>query len=166
MTENIAGAIVDNYETWAGDAGVKQIDFTYGVLYGTRKQSNKKDWHILRQIVEKLPPDAMTTRPDDRWHCAFEQSGIRVTVTVRIGIELWNYIAGHNTAFMELCVALVRACVIPVDSESGKCSYTISDLREIVSLDSVPDSFNVAILQRSQLEWLFFFARHFCDELE
>jgi hypothetical protein len=39
------------------------------------------------------------------------------------------------------------------------------DLDEIISLEPVPKNFNVSILQRSQLEWLFFFARHFCDEL-
>jgi hypothetical protein len=34
-----------------------------------------------------------------------------------------------------------------------------------VSLAVVPKDYNVSILQRSQLEWLFFFARHFCDDL-
>jgi hypothetical protein len=28
-----------------------------------------------------------------------------------------------------------------------------------------PQDFNVSILQRSQLQWLFFVARHFCDAL-
>jgi hypothetical protein len=39
-------------------------DFTYGVLYGTKKQSNKKDWHILRNIFEKLPADEITLSPE------------------------------------------------------------------------------------------------------
>ena len=31
--------------------------------------------------------------------------------------------------------------------------------------DGVPNEFNVGILQRSQIEWLFFLASHFCDQL-
>jgi hypothetical protein len=66
---------------------------------------------------------------------------------------------------MELCVALIRACVTPSDAEPQGYEFTISDLKNIIALDSVTDDYNVAILQRSQIEWLFFFARHFCDEL-
>jgi hypothetical protein len=43
--------------------------------------------------------------------------------------------------------------------------FTTADLPQIISLRSVPDDFNPALLQRSQLEWLFFFARHLCDVL-
>ena len=43
--------------------------------------------------------------------------------------------------------------------------YTISDLAEIVSTRNVPEAFNSALLQRSQIPWLFFLARHFCDSL-
>jgi hypothetical protein len=64
-----------------------------------------------------------------------------------------------------MCVALIRACVSPSDTQLKNHRFTIVDLEEIVSLDPVPKNFNVSILQRSQLEWLFFFARHFCDEL-
>ncbi len=64
-----------------------------------------------------------------------------------------------------MCVALIRACVSPSDTQPKDHKFTIVDLEEIVSLGSVPEDFNVSILQRSQLEWLFFFARHFCDEL-
>ena len=144
---------------------MKQIDFTYGVLYGTRKQSNKKDWHILRNIREKLPDASIILQPDNRWECAFEKGGVNVTVTIRIGCELWNYIAGHSTAFTELCAALIRACVAPAEGDPHNYTFTISDLADIISLDPVPDDFNVSILQRSQFEWLFFFARHFCDEI-
>ena len=84
-------------------------------------------------------------------------------MTVRIGTELRNYIAGHDLAFMEIGTSLLRACVKPSEGETGKCSYTISDLEEIISLAGIPNTFNTKILQRSQLEWLFFFARHFCD---
>jgi hypothetical protein len=67
---------------------------------------------------------------------------------------------------MELAVALLRSCIKPADGKDRKAAYTISDLADIVSLSDIPTAFNVKILQRSQLEWLFFFARHFCDQLE
>ena len=90
---------------------------------------------------------------------------MKVVVTIRIGIELWNYVAGSELAFTEMCLALIRACVSPSDTQPKDYKFTIIDLEEIISLAAVPKDFNVSILQRSQLEWLFFFARHFCDEL-
>ncbi len=71
MSENFADAIIANTEAWAADAGVRCVDFTYGVLYGTKKQSNKKDWHILRKLREKLPTGSMIIQPDKRWDCSF-----------------------------------------------------------------------------------------------
>ena len=35
MSANFADDIVNNVEHWANEAQVKNIDFTYGVLYGT-----------------------------------------------------------------------------------------------------------------------------------
>lgn len=164
MSENFADAILMNSEAWAKEAGVKKIDFTYGVLYGTKKQSNKKDWHILRNIAKKLPTRLKESH-ENQWHCTFVKNKVEVTVTIRIGTELWNYIAGHDLAFMELAAALLRACVKPSEIETGKVKYTISDLAKIISTEGVPEKFNTKIIQRSQLEWLFFFARHFCDQM-
>jgi len=164
MSENLADAILGNSAEWAKQAGVKKSDFTYGVLYGTKKQSNKKDWHILRNIAKKLP-SGVKVGPDDKWHCQFEKKGVRVTVTIRVGLELWNYVAGHDLAFMEICTALLRACVKPSSVQGGSQKFEISDLAEIISTKDVPDTFNTKILQRSQMEWLFFVARHFCDVL-
>lgn len=165
MSKDIADDIVENCLEWANAAGLTEIDFTYGVLYGTKKRSNKKDWHVLRNIESKLPAAAVKTPPAQRWDCAFERSGIPVTVTVRIGMDLWSHIAGHDAAFLEIAIAAIRACIIPAQSSGTQHVFTISDLQSIVSTDAVPTSFNVSILQRSQLEWLFFIARHFCDEL-
>jgi hypothetical protein len=164
MSENFADVILTNSGEWAKEAGVKKIDFTYGVLYGTKKQSNKKDWHILRNIAKKLP-SGIKEGPENKWHCRFDKDGVQVTVTIRIGVDLWNYVAGHNLAFMEICTALLRACVKPSDTETGKHKYAISDLEDIISITGIPLAFNTKILQRSQFEWLFFFARHFCDAI-
>lgn len=166
MSENFADAIIANVEAWASATNATRIDFTYGVLYGTRKQSNKKDWHILRNLREKLPAGSVSVQPDQRWDCVFNLAGLEVTTTVRIGVDWWNHLAANELCFIELCVALIRACVLPSTGESSPWDYTITDMHEIVSLGSLPDSYNVAILQRSQLEWLFFLARHFADELE
>lgn len=165
MSEYIADAIITNSTAWATEAKVKKIDFTYGVLYGTKRQSNKKDWHILRNIAEKLPAKSIKVSPDHGWTCEYKKDGVAVTVTIRIGMELWNYITGKQLGFMEMCVALIRACVSPSDTQPNDHRFSIVDLEDIISLEQVSKDFNVSILQRSQLEWLFFFARHFCDEL-
>ena len=128
MSENFADVILSNSTVWAQEAGVNKIDFTYGVLYGTKKQSNKKDWHILRNIAQKLP-NGMRETPENKWQCGFEKDNVQVTVTIRIGIELWSYIAGHNLAFLEICTALIRSCIPPTNTNTGKDQYTITDLR-------------------------------------
>jgi hypothetical protein len=164
-SENIADAIIAHCTGWAKEAGVRKLDFTYGVLYGTRKQSNKKDWHILRNIEDKLPAGSIKRPPAQSWHCEFKKDGVSVTVTIRIGTELWNHFAHEGTAFVEMVIALIRACISPSDTEPASYKFTIFDLRSIISLDVVPEDFNVSLLQRSQLEWFFFVARHFCDDL-
>ena len=163
MSDNFADAIVNNFEDWALEAQKTRIDFTYGVLYGTRKESNKKDWHILRNIKRKRP-GWITVDPENQWLCAFVSRGISVDVTIRIGIEWWTHLGG-NTCFIELLTALIRACIDPGEPDPSTSRYTISDLNSIVSMESVSDNFNVSILQRSQIPWLFFMARHFCDNL-
>lgn len=165
MSKDIAEDILANCEHWANENHVREIDFTYGVLYGTMRQSNKKDWHILRNIQEKLTNGTLLESPNNRWSCKFRKNGITVTVTIRIGTELWNYIGGTRTMFTELSSSIIRACITPSDVEPADYAFQISDLPAIISTQSVPANFNVALLQRSQLEWLFFFARHFCDEL-
>jgi hypothetical protein len=165
MSKDIAEDILANCEHWANEYHVKEIDFTYGVLYGTKRQSNKKDWHILRNIEEKLTGGAMLERPADRWSCKFKKSGITVRVTIRIGMELWNYIGETDLMFTELAASIIRACIAPSNTDPADYQYQISDLPAIISTESIPPNFNVALLQRSQWEWLFFFARHFCDEL-
>jgi hypothetical protein len=165
MSKDIAEDILANFEHWANEHSVREIDFTYGVLYGTKSQSNKKDWHILRNIAAKLTGGTMLVSPADGWTCKFRKNGITVTVTIRIGTELWNYIGGTDSMFTELSTSIIRACIAPSDVDPADYQFVIRDLAAIISMNSVPTDFNVALLQWSQLEWLFFFARHFCDEL-
>jgi hypothetical protein len=163
MSENFADAIVNNYRTWAADARKNKIDFTYGVLYGTQKVSNKKDWHILRNVMEKKR-NAMTVSPIGQWGCAFRANGVTVDVSVRIGLDWWEHLGGPY-CFVEVFTALIRACVNPGTPDASSHEYAISDLKQIVSTSSVSRDYNVSLLQRGQLPWLFLVARHFCDEL-
>lgn len=164
MSENFADAIISHGQAWATEAGVKEIDFTYGVLYGTQKQSNKKDWHILRNLAEKLPESCFQEPPHHSWQCKFTHQDIRTTATIRVGKNWWDFLGG-DSCLVELCAALIRACVRPCEVDADEHVYTISDLATIVSTRRVPESFNSALLQRSQIPWLFFLARHFCDDL-
>lgn len=165
MAKDIGIDVATHVHAWAANHGTAKVDFTYGVLYGTKKQSNKKDWHILRNIAEVLPQGVnFTTSHRGAWCIGYHSKGLDVTATVRVGIEWWTYLGGKD-AWLELCVALIRACIDPAGTQAQKPKYTISDLASILDTSGLPDGYNVAILQASQIEWLLFLARHFCDEL-
>ena len=72
---------------------------------------------------------------------------------------------GQWPAFLEMAFARSGPAFPPAIRSRKDGAFTIRDLNSIISLDVVPDDFNVSILQHSQLEWLFFFARHFCDSI-
>lgn len=165
MSKDLADDIVGHAEQWAEEAGVDHVDFTYGVLYGTKRQSNKKDWHILRNIVETRGARFVIRGPRNRWDCSFRMRGIRVDVAVRIGGDWWAHLGGPHTLVEVLC-ALIRSCVAPASVPEATTEYTISDLGDIISTEGVPGDYNVSLLQRSQIQWLFFLARHYCDRLE
>lgn len=165
MSKDIAVDILQNCVGWANYAGVKKIDFSYGVLYGTKKQSNKKDWHILRNIAERVPSVELLSSPNSKWDCMYKKDGIDVSVTIRLGQDWWSYL-GHNTrTYIELCTALIRACVIPTNTIEQPYQFIISDLGSIVSTSTIPNDFNISLLQKSQFQWLFFLAKHFCDDI-
>ena len=164
MSENFADAIMLHAGISGREAGVRNIHFTYGTLYGTHKTSNKKDWHILRNVWEKNPTACVRT-PEKRWDCSFidKKSKANVTVTVRVGLDWWRLLGG-DTCFVEVMSAMIRACVTPCATVKDE-KFKISDMSDIVSLKNVPKTFNVSMLQRSQLPWLFLMARHYCDSL-
>lgn len=166
MAQQIGRDVVANVAAWADNHGTQKVDFTYGVLYGTKRQSNKKDWHILRSIAEVLPPGGADIIASHRqaWRIGYRLDGLEVTATVRVGLEWWTYLGG-NDAWVELCVALIRACIPAAPPREDVPAYLISDLASILDIAGLPDGFNVAILQHSQIEWLLFLARHFCDGL-
>ena len=165
MAQQIGRDVVANIGTWAENHGTTKVDFTYGVLYGTKRQSNKKDWHILRSIAEVLPDDAViSTSHRQSWCIGYQLSGLVVTATVRIGIDWWTYLGGED-AWIEMCLALIRACITASGPRNDTPQYAISDLESILDISGLPAGFNVAIIQQSQIEWLLFLARHFSDGL-
>lgn len=166
MAENFADAILSYAPTWAAEHGVSTVDFSYGVLYGTKLGSNKKDWHILRNLLDKVGPLAFSESPLGSWTATFVHDGVTITATVRIGIDWWNFLgssAGIQTAAVEVWLALIRASIAAGAPDSASHAYLISDLGDIIS--GVPTDFNVSLLQSGQLPWLFLVARHFADEL-
>jgi Type II restriction endonuclease EcoO109I len=165
MAQQIGRDVVANIGTWAQNHGTTKVDFTYGVLYGTKRQSNKKDWHILRSIAEVLPTNTViSTSHRQNWSIGYQLGGLEVTATVRIGIEWWAYLGGEN-AWLEMCLALIRACITAAGPRIDTPQYLISDLGSILDTSGLPTGFNVAIIQQSQIEWLLFLARHFSDGL-
>ncbi len=165
MSENFADSILNNAENWAKTSSVNHIEFTYGVLYGTKKQSNKKDWHILRNITDKLPAKNFITLPKGVWNCSFKLKEIKIDVNIKIGDDWWSYLGNKNT-LLEIAIALIRATVNPSSISTKKHLYTIADLDTICSIDNLDSKYNIALLQRSQLEWLLLFLYHFCDSIE
>lgn len=166
MAQQIGRDVEINVGVWAATHGKTNIDFTYGVLYGTKRLSNKKDWHILRNIAEALPQGTdLVQSHKGGWCIGYNRDGLHVTATVRIGIDWWTYLGG-STAWLEVCVALIRACVAPADIAGRQLpTYAISDLAQILDISGMPKGYNVSLLQASQMEWLLFLARHFCDGL-
>lgn len=165
MAQNIGRDVARHVSTWAATHGTHTVDFSYGVLYGTPKQSNKKDWHILRSISEVLDADAeRITSHKGNWAISYRSGGLQVTATVRIGLAWWSYLGGPD-AWLEVCLALVRACIAPTAAPEVDARYVISDLAQILDTSGLPVGFNVSLIQQSQVEWVLFFARHLADEL-
>ena len=50
MSENFANAIVSHAHTWVTSGNAHSLEWTYGVLYDSRKQSNKKDSESMRKF--------------------------------------------------------------------------------------------------------------------
>ena len=163
MARNIGNELVDHAPSWAVKYSVQKIDFTYGVLYGTRKQSNKKDWHILRNIDEfRSPKSQLSTSHKGSWSIGYSDGPLSVDASVRIGIEWWKYLGGPDT-WVELCCALIRSCIAPDTAVHGAPTHIISDMPAILDMTEIDPKCNVSILQKSQFEWLLFLARHFSD---
>lgn len=166
MSENFADTVLAHAGKWAEGFNLAKVEFTYGVLYGTPRKSNKKDWHILRNLVKKTKSlgGNVIHHCDNSWFCVIDVRGVEVTATVRIGLDWWTYLGGPTCA-LEVWTAMIRACILPGNIDDPTHRYQIGDLGQVVSIPPALEGYNVSLLQKSQLPWLFFVARHFCDEL-
>ncbi|MGO8740025.1 PmeII family type II restriction endonuclease [Rhodoblastus sp.] len=166
MAKDIAQDVVEHAGKWSERHQLSHLDFSYGVLYGTKRQSNKKDWHILRNMAEILPRTAkIEVSHVHNWSIAYKRGdGVKICATVRIGVEWWSYLGGRD-AWLEVCVALIRACVDPTTAPRRAAPYAIADLESILDTSGLPADYGVALIQESQFEWLLFLARHFSDGL-
>ena len=171
MAERYADDVLAYADEWASSTGRTDIEFTFGTLYGTQGRSNKKDWHILRHLVAKATADSdavVVTRADGRWECAVHtKQGTTIRAEVRIGSDWWHYLGADLAADaeMEVMVALIRACVTPASMAAPGATLHLPEFTELADMLRVPTSFNVSLLQRSQLPWLFLTARHSYDRL-
>ena len=166
IAQQIGADIARYAPEWASDKRVERVAITYGTLYGTKKQSNKKDWHILRNIDEARPERSILRESHmGRWGIRYEIDGLDISARVRVGLEWWKYL-GDELTWLEVGCALIRACIAPT-STPPSMSPVITELARTIDLSRVASrSFNVSILQWSQLEWLLFLAYHFTDVLE
>lgn len=152
MSKDIGSDVAKNIIGWATKNDVRAVDFSYAVIYGTPLRSNKKDWHVLRNIAEALPAGSeVSTSYKKAWAFGYSQNGVRITAAVRLGLDWWDYLGGPDT-WIEVSAAFIRACIQPAtENVQNPCP--------------APADFNVALLQRSQLEWLVLAAGHYCDAL-
>lgn len=152
MSKDIGSDVARNVIGWAAKNGAQAVDFSYAVIYGTPLRSNKKDWHVLRNIAEAMPLGSeVSTSHKKAWALGYTHEGLRISAAVRIGLDWWSYLGGPDT-WIEVSAAFIRACIQPTADNAGTSGH-------------VPTDFNVALLQRSQLEWLVLAAGHYCDQL-
>ena len=168
MSENFADAIISNAEEWAREHDRDKVEFTYGVLYGTQKKSNKKDWHIARNLCEKATTSSgnrVIQAADNRWSCAVQIGRVRVDFHIRIGSAWWAHLTGQSEGLLDVVVPLLRSCVPPGPHDPDDYAYEIADLADILDTRRSAVGFNSALIQRSQVPWLMLVLRHFYDDL-
>lgn len=153
MSKDIGSDMAKNVAGWASQNNADQVDFSYAVIYGTPLKSNKKDWHVLRNIAESIPQGSIVSQSHKKaWALGYTDGSVKISAAVRVGLDWWNYLGGPDT-WIEVSAAFIRACIQPT-----------TDGIQVEAL--APEDFNVAILQKSQLEWLLLTAKHFCDTLD
>lgn len=166
MSQNFGDNIVDNFQTWARENNVRKIDYTYGVLYGTNKLSNKKDWHILRNVIERLEAEGgatIHTRHNDSWKIKFTKASVEVEVSVRVGRDWWFHLGGAKCIY-EVLVSLIRSCITtPQHRVQESFGEYITNLKSLSSLPRGHESYNISLLQRNQLYWFLLTFSHFVD---
>lgn len=170
MVSQIANAVSSHWTSWADEWNVDNVRYIVGMNYSTAKNSNKKDWHIVRLAQERLEQrgaiitSGCTTPQQSRplAHPFFEANyaGKSLRVETLQGRALWAHVAGIDDAYLEICWAMAKcldALEVPLQS-----TFTTGEMAEIVTF---ADSIDVEGISKAEKQWLVFFARHFVDEL-
>lgn len=171
MVSQIANAVSNHWTAWADNYGVSNIRYIVGMNYSTARNSNKKDWHIVRLAQERLIAQGVQitqscSRPAARRPIAdaffTAVSGDRtLRVETMQGRGLWSHVAGAPDAFLQICWAMTK-CLDPAAVAAGG-NYTTREMREIVDFAGRINAPNVTAAEK---QWVVLFARHFVDVLE
>ncbi|NJM81686.1 MAG: hypothetical protein HC844_03640 [Tabrizicola sp.] len=171
MVSQIANAVSNNWIAWAENYGVNDVRYIVGMNYSTARNSNKKDWHIVRLAQERLAAQGLQitqgcSRPAPRRPIADAFfTAVSGDKTLRVetmqGRGLWAHVAGASDAFLQICWAMTK-CLNPAAVAAGG-NYTTGEMREIVAFSARVNAPNVS---EAEKQWLVLFARHFVDVLE
>jgi len=159
ISQRLGRSIATDAPEWGKRRGVQHVDVTYATLYGTFKQSNKKDWRVLLAAYEHLHSQGATilVAPEKRTRLVFYDKGVQVSVHIRNGIKWWSFLGQSGLTFLEVGAALIRATIAPDSNRKEPGS------QELKAILEVPEDFNIGILQRNQVEWALFYASWFAD---
>ena len=171
MVSQIANAISSHWMAWADHWRVNKVKFVVGMNYSTAKNSNKKDWHIVRLTEEKLTEtnchvqsscvDNTLSKPKAYRSSLLTKDGYQLKIEAQQGLDLWRTIAQRDDAYFLLCWALAEV-ISEKDNSFDSNSFITGEINEILNFSDQIIS-NSASLQQKQ--WFTFFARHFVDRL-
>ena len=170
MVSQISNAVATNWKAWADHWGVSSVRYIVGMNYSTAKNSNKKDWHIVRLAEERSAQLGATvtsscTRTGTRLPIAssfFEarEGGKSLRVEVMQGRNLWAHMAGESDAFLQICWSMVR-CLGGI-AVAPTANFTTGEMSSIVAFSA---RIQAAGISEAEKQWLVLLARHFVDEL-
>lgn len=172
MVSQIASAIALHWKAWADHWGVKSVRYIVGMNYSTAKNSNKKDWHIVRLAEEKVVLagahllSSCTSNVAGRLRAssAFEASEgeYRLRVETLQGRAFWEAVGGSPSAFLEISLALANCLGANDDGFEGNPQFTTLGIPGIVSF---ANSLVVPNFPVGKAQWFVLMIRHFVDEL-
>jgi len=170
MVSQISNAVAANWAAWGEHWQVNKVRYIVGMNYSTAKNSNKKDWHIVR-LAEERSKERGSTITDS---CI--QAGGRLPVassffeaqlgdkSLRVetmqGRSLWAHVAGSDDAFLQICWAMVK-CLNPT-AVAPTVNFATGEMREIIDFSA---RVNAQGISDAEKQWLVLLARHFVDEL-
>lgn len=177
MVSQIANAIATNWEAWADKWNVENVHYIVGMNYSTGKNSNKKDWHIVRLAEEKVAAKGANvsqscirqiqvrgkSKPQALTNFIASNGQKNLTVEVRQGKGFWTAVGGIRTdTFFEVCAALSLA-LTNLDSSPVPVNPTTGGLDEVVRR---AEGLSSQAMSDGELQWFALFVRHFVDSVD